>query len=730
MRYHSILSLCLFACQSSTKEPDTEEEVIQDADADGFNAEEDCDDNNSLISPAAEEVCDGTDNNCDGDIDEGVQTEFYADSDLDGFGNPNLVTSACEAPDGFVTNGSDCDDTQALSYPGAEEICDELDNNCDGETDEGLANIYYTDTDGDGFGDPTQEVSACQIAEGLSTLAEDCDDNNIFINPLADEICDGIDNNCDEQIDEGLLITFYEDVDGDGFGNPNSSVTACTEPTGYAENGEDCDDLESYANPSMTEVCDGIDNNCDGNTDESTALDALEYYTDADGDGFGAIEAAQTACVLPTGTSPLSNDCDDNEAAAHPSNTEVCDGIDNNCDGDIDESGAAGEVTYYTDADEDGFGDSDTMTVGCNQPAGTVLQGGDCNDSEATANPAMIEICDTIDNNCDGDIDEDSALDVETWYLDDDEDGFGDASNTVEACEAPTGYTDDDTDCDDTDETIYAGAEEICDGIDNDCDSTTEADAGCTFASCLELQQVDATATSGIYSIDPDGTGAVDTVCDMSHDGGGWTLILHLNDPSGFSEDDFLSLFGDPLFTDHDWRYNGGVLSAGVQTLDDTHQGAIQIDRFSGLWTDVRMACHTSNLSTTEEHYAQVDDYTVSNGNYALLGSTSNGTSYTVNSAYNSFGLSTIWHDNETDSLNSGHYHCDVTNYGPGTSQFGFCYTDFLNNNNSLDYGDSIVSLGFGNALGSDGWSTGFSGECGNMGTGYLNNGGTYWIWI
>ena len=750
-----------------------------------------------LVSPGAEELCDGFDNNCDGQIDEGVLTAFYVDSDGDGFGNPSIVVEACETPDGFVTNGSDCDDSNELSYPSANEICDGLDNNCDDEIDEGLNTIFYADVDGDGFGDPNAEVEACEIRDGLSVLAEDCDDENARINPIVDEACDDIDNNCDGQIDEGLLITFYEDVDGDGFGNTTMSVTACSVPTGYTETPGDCDDINTLANPNITEFCDNIDNNCDGQidegllitfyedvdgdgfgngnatvsacslpvgysevsgdcddseslsnpgqmelcdsidnncdgiVDEDTAIDAIEYYTDADGDGFGAIETPQTACSVPTGYSPLSNDCDDFEVTANPGMVELCDCIDNNCDFAVDEDTAYDANYWYLDCDVDGFGDPDSTTQSCEMPTGYSADNTDCNDGEASAFIGAPEFCDGFDNNCDGQIDEGIPVDATTWYLDDDQDGFGDLGVSQQACEAPTDYVADSTDCDDTDATIYVGAPEVCDGIDNDCDTATPLDAGCIFDSCLDILQNDPTSQNGIYTIDPNGFGEVDTVCDMSHDGGGWTLVMHLFDLGGFSENDFLNAFGDPLFTDYDWSYDGASLTPSVSALDDFNQGMIAIDSFSGLWTDIRMARNPSSLATSEQHYVQIDDYTTTNGNSQLLGAAPNGTSYSVDSSLNSFQISTVWHDNETSSENSGHYLCDYTNGGSnGTAQFGFCYTDFLNNNNSLDYGDSIVSLGFGHSLGNDSWTSGFTGECGNMGTTALQNAGTFWIWI
>ena len=158
---------------------------------------------------------------------------------------------------------------------------------------------FYVDADGDGFGDANQVVQACVPAFGISQLSDDCDDANASISPIADEICDGIDNNCDGDTDEDLMQTFYRDQDEDGFGNPSDTIESCAQPSGYVPDNTDCDDLESYAHPDMTEVCDGIDNDCDGDID-SGSLDAQEYFTDNDGDGYGDSAQSTFACAQPS----------------------------------------------------------------------------------------------------------------------------------------------------------------------------------------------------------------------------------------------------------------------------------------------------------------------------------------------------------------------------------------------------------------------------------------------
>ncbi|OGQ07844.1 MAG: hypothetical protein A3G32_06135 [Deltaproteobacteria bacterium RIFCSPLOWO2_12_FULL_40_28] len=132
------------------------------------------------------------------------------------------------------------------------------------------------------------------------------------------EICDdGVDQDCDE-VDQ---VCADLDADGDGF----------TTNTG------DCDDARSDVNPLASELCDGIDNNCDGLIDDATALDTSLWYPDTDGDGFGLAGSPQVACSQPAGYVSSSTDCDDTHAEANPAGVEVCDALDNDCDGEIDD---------------------------------------------------------------------------------------------------------------------------------------------------------------------------------------------------------------------------------------------------------------------------------------------------------------------------------------------------------------------------------------------------------
>ncbi|MBN2799961.1 MAG: hypothetical protein JXX28_12515, partial [Deltaproteobacteria bacterium] len=358
-------------------------------------------------------------------------------------------------PAGYVTNDTDCDDSDDAFHPGATEAdcTDPADYNCDGS-------VGYADADGDGF-------AAC----------EECDDARADVNPEAPEICDEADNNCNSVVDEDAADagTWYADYDGDGYGNLLVTARACAAPGGFVADNSDCDDLHSLSFPGGSEVCDGHDNDCDGTVDVG-ASDAQPWYADADGDQYGDPSQATVSCEAPDGAVLNGTDCDDTSAAARPGGTEVCDGLDNDCDGEADES-ATDAPTWYADGDADGYGDLSTNQRACAQPEGYVADSRDCDDAEGAAHPGAAETCaDSFDNDCDGQINEADAVDAAVWHLDADRDGFGRPGVGLRACEAPDGYVSSTTDCDDLEASVYPGAPQRCDGLANDCDAGLPAD--------------------------------------------------------------------------------------------------------------------------------------------------------------------------------------------------------------------------------------------------------------
>ncbi|PTX41436.1 putative secreted protein (Por secretion system target), partial [Christiangramia gaetbulicola] len=193
--------------------------------------------------------------------------------------------------------------------------------------------------------DAATNIDTCENpGEGYATQAGDCNDNDLSINPGATEVCDGIDNDCDSLIDDDDpdvtgQSTWYADADGDGFGDPNTTLESCGQPEGYVADNTDCNDDWNNGgaaiNPGATEICDGIDNNCDGQIDEGVST--TTYYVDNDGDGYGVDDAATNidTCENPgAGYATQAGDCDDTNNSIYPGAVEIADdGIDQDCDG-------------------------------------------------------------------------------------------------------------------------------------------------------------------------------------------------------------------------------------------------------------------------------------------------------------------------------------------------------------------------------------------------------------
>jgi len=462
----------------------------EDSDGDGYTGSDDCDESDPAIHPGAEELCNGVDDNCDGQVDEGVTSTWFADSDGDGFGDATAPTEACEPSSGQVANAEDCDDADPDSFPGATELCDLVDNDCDGDIDEDGRTIWYTDADDDGYGDPASATEDCAPDVGWVADGTDCDDADPDVHPGATEVCNEVDDDCDDETDEGVTLVFFVDADSDGWGDPGATTDACSVPGGYAELPGDCDDANDAVHPDATEICNEIDDDCDGDIDDDDAnLDAstgLTTWADVDGDGYGDASASSAAsCTVPSGRVEDATDCDDSDAAVHPAATEVCNELDDDCDGDIDDDDSSVDtstgLTTWVDGDGDGYGDpSSTSAWSCDVPSGRVDDDTDCDDTDAAIHPGATEICNALDDDCDGDIDDDdSSLDTSTastWYADADGDGYGDASSTMVACDEPSGYGTDDTDCDDSTALSSPDGVELYDGEDNDCDGDVDDD--------------------------------------------------------------------------------------------------------------------------------------------------------------------------------------------------------------------------------------------------------------
>ncbi len=409
---------------------------------------------------------------CD-DNDPGIQSR-YPDNDGDGFGAGNPL-GACTATTGFATSGEDCDDDNPDIHPGATETCNGLDDDCDGQTDEDVSNTFYLDDDSDGFGLDTGIITGCVAPAGYTETGGDCDDDDPDIYPGATETCNNLDDDCDNQIDDGVALMLYRDQDGDGFGVDTETTKSCDTSSGWTDRSGDCDDTDPATYPGAEEACDGNDNDCDEDIDEGAFT---SFFFDGDGDGFGVDGTPIESCTSPgNGFVTDGAECDDDDPTTYPGADETCDGRDNDCDEDIDEG--AGRI-YYLDRDEDGFGDAATAAVFCETPAdaGYVLTTGDCDDNDPDIHPGVTETCNGLDDDCDDLIDE--GLQSHWVFPDNDQDGYGDTSGARLTCEDGTytlaNYVPYRGDCNDADASVYPGANDPALGEDKDCGGTDGGD--------------------------------------------------------------------------------------------------------------------------------------------------------------------------------------------------------------------------------------------------------------
>jgi hypothetical protein len=586
-------------------------------------------------------------------------TTWYQDSDGDGYGNLAITLQNCGQPVGYVANSTDCNDAASAVNPGAVEVYNGIDDNCNNTVDEGFTPLnYYLDNDGDGVGGATFVVNVTSPGPNYTLTTGDCNDNNSNIFPGNTEICDNLDNDCDLLIDEGLtFVSYYQDLDGDSYGNASVMLSSCTPPLGYVLNSTDCQDNAATINPAAFDIPgNGIDEDCSGldapivaaqlglyeftqalaacpvladtvtaqptnasfsiytnqggtctaaanvfnnntwgtgsavnlnnynefsvqadscfglsltkltfthkvsnvntiptwhlrsNVDNYAADIASDsitsnlilsdtvllgsafatlnqvtfrfyitgisttgatwrndnvslwgfintvqpqtFFQDSDGDGFGNANNTLLSCTLPLGYTSNNTDCNDNDSLINPLTTWF---VDADLDGfgnpnnfvtsciqpagtsinglDCDDSNPQLNlvVGYYVDADGDGFGDDATGVVTCAQPANTVTIGGDCDDADSTVYPGAMELCDGIDNNCNSSIDE--GLSTTTYYEDLDGDSFGSLVATITCEILGNGFVLISGDCDDNNPNAYPGALDVLDnGIDENCD--------------------------------------------------------------------------------------------------------------------------------------------------------------------------------------------------------------------------------------------------------------------
>jgi hypothetical protein len=366
------------------------------------------------------------------------ESVWYEDSDGDGFGNPNVSIMECGQPSGYVADDTDCNDSDIDIFPGAP--CDDgsvctlnesydSDCNCVPESildcDDGIACTVDFCDPVDGCVNTTDNLvcedgnpctdNYCDEVDGCITVpipdtdgdgfcdAIDCDPNDADIYAGAPELCDGKDNDCDGETDEGALIVLYLDSDGDGYGNPDIQVFGCEGTPGFSENDQDCDDSDENINPDADEICDGIDNDCNGQTDEGLSVDL-------DGDGFTSLDSCGGSA----------DDCDDNNSDVYPGAPEICDGLDNDCDGIVDNDADSDDDGLYDcveilvygtdpndhDTDDDNLTDYFEVILYGTNPLDPDTDGDGCTDDLEV----LLECPDSPNLDCPSDLDNDGVV--------------------------------------------------------------------------------------------------------------------------------------------------------------------------------------------------------------------------------------------------------------------------------------------------------------------------------
>ena len=457
----------------------------------------------SAQSPG-EEVCNGVDDDCDGDTDEGatdsdgdgqpdcmdedddgdniadfsdncptVSNPGQEDLDLDGEGD------ACETDtdgDGDP-DSSDCKPLDPTIFHGNEELCDGIDNDCIGgvPTDE-------NDNDGDG-------VRGC---EG------DCNDSNDAVHPGAPEICStSYDDDCDGDNNDPNAVgcqAYNIDQDSDSYGGMETQCRCFAEAPYTVTNSNDCDDTSGLINPAAGENCDiPGDENCNGVENEQGALGCVQYYLDADDDGFGTSSSICACGPLDQYTAENMQDCQDSNQDVNPSEDEDClTAADDNCNGTANDVGAENCGEFYEDVDDDGYGVGTPVCICEAESIYRAPNAEDCDDTDSAVYPGATEKCSTAyDDNCNGDTDEPGAQGCTTFWVDSDGDGF---AGTEEChCEGPPGSSDTLDDCCDTDPNAKPGQTSyfeqprtLCGGFDYNCDGQEEKqqEASCVSGLC------------------------------------------------------------------------------------------------------------------------------------------------------------------------------------------------------------------------------------------------------
>lgn len=388
--------------------------------------------------------------------------DYYPDLDEDGVGAGEPV-SACSAPEGYVDNDDDCDDTCA-ACDGGEEVCDGEDNDCDGETDEDISVVCGTNE-----GECSTGTQAC-VGGVLGACEGD-------VEPAIAEVCDGTkDENCDGEVDEDCDCTAGDTRPcGTDTGECATGTQTCTPAGVYG----DCEDAVGPT----TEMCNELDDDCDGVDDNGNPGGGAVCGTDVGACMVGTMMCVGGDVVCTGSVGPV---------------PEVCNDIDDDCANGVDEGVTA---TFYRDSDSDGRGTPGMTRQACSVTAGWVANSSDCNDMCSVCWTGASETCDMLDNNCTGGVDEGVTT---RFYQDADGDMRGNPLVFADACGVSAGYVVNSNDCDDTCNVCWTGNADVCDAEDNDCSGAPDETFTC----------VPGTSTSCMTSCNTMGTGTCTAVCE------------------------------------------------------------------------------------------------------------------------------------------------------------------------------------------------------------------------
>lgn len=471
MRAIPILLLWLAgACGGSSVDPDASSDASVPASCD---SDDDCDD--GLFCNGAE-ACDldapggavcvsragpcVSGQSCEEDVDACVAMCVPPDRDGDGH-----IAVGC--------GGDDCDDADADRFPGNAELCDARahDEDCDSST------FGFRDADGDGAADAT----CCNVAEtGGANCGDDCDDSVAGRNPDNPEVCNALDDDCDDEVDETVLVTFFEDSDGDGFGSaaPGArTVELCGVVSGFSASATDCDDRVASIHPGSTEQCNAADDDCNGSVDDAAGgCDCISGETRACSTDVGRCVAGRQVC-----SGGRLGACD----GVLPS-SEACNTEDDDCDGIVDEGVT---IVCFPDGDGDGFARltaASFTTCRDPNPARAVSPFLGCPLGSTGTAPSDALPAPTFDCNDDA-----GATTTPTLcFRDGDGDMFGAGAPISARCTGcVAGESTSSRDCCDTDATSKPGAAfstavNACGSFDRNCSGTVERQFGAPTGEC------------------------------------------------------------------------------------------------------------------------------------------------------------------------------------------------------------------------------------------------------